>query len=1780
MKKPAIFLALTVFTFLVVISNTRADDLNLIFVSPTPANNSIKSTTYFTANISSNGTVTSCNITLDGTNYTMTVASGNLSASRNNTGLSSGLHIYNVTCDGFQSATRREWIAFGNCTSCSECNSMISASDQYTTINLVSNTTYATTGFEICLYNLKTGMTFDGNGNTIRQGASNGYAVYNDNPSDCNGITIKNAKWFGRGLYYGGFTFGCGGGGRVAGSLKIINNEFNQVYHSLGIQGGTCFTTYFNMSYNNFSNTSYVYIFDGQESACMTYDTISYNIFNDTYVELQGFQGNNGYGIKNNIFSSAINGTGTAIKLGRITYEVYNTDINNNTFIGKNLTFLHETTTGTVRIFDNKFLNNTNLFSGPDAPTTIKWNTTRNCGQTSIIGGCLGGNYYTQYTGKDYGSDGIGDSALYLVAGSMNDFLPLTNTTASLSVTFVSPTPANNTIKSSGSFTANVSLNGTIYYNLCVITLDGTNYTMTTASGNLSASRVNSGLSSGLHTYNVTCEGYQSETRHVWVSFGNCTSCAECQSMIDGSDANVQVNLANNVSGTPCVTLNKALYFNGNGNTITSGLSTEPNVYITASYVNLSDIKLTGANYCIKWGSYSFFDRVWNIDCLGNAGAINMFSGICRDGLIFENSTIRGGSGGYTYIFEMGGEYCEGRPGLIFRNLLIESVSGTGMCIEAGGAVQNKQITWDNVTVRNCSYSFADNGGFMNYIIKNSYIYSPFSVGSASYFNLFYNNYFNASISAGSNNRWNTTRALSTNIIGGAYTGGNYYGSAYTGKDRNGDGIGDIPYIIASGSTDYLPLTNENESLNISFVDPTPANASFELTSFTVNVSSNGTLYYPCVTTLDGINYSMTTASGNLSASRVFSSISDGLHTYNVTCDTYFTTETRTVITDSNPPTITFVSKSPVDIDTTNLFGFSANVTYNITDMFGLNTSTIMMYYKTNSTLADCFILINGTTQICGFQTDAIKYNVSDDWYFRMYDNQVYPAIYNINESYMENTPHLRYDFTSHSSYVKIRFLNVSSIKQYSMFEVMANNSGSATATAIYYCNSSYVTGDPDLSTNCVKFYDLLGNVPYNHTHSIYSSHMLIPFAINNVTGLVNGLVLATPTSYFLLRGNTTQWHAYYINSNSSSSEVTTDNGATWTDVGGTFDSHLHQYSGTDSLWYYIAACDQNGFCTDSEMRQDLLQTSGLPPTAPDIMSPLNLSYRGNIAINYTESLSPNNFSIVLYNISLFNPDNTFNKTIVNNNYPNLSYIFNSLTVQDASYRISITDCDSLSQCSISLSDIFTIDNTAPTITVTSPVNTTYHTTTIDLNVSTNEVASWSYSLDGSANASFSPNTSIVATEGPHTIVVYISDDAGNINSTAVSFTVELFSFSASERVVYSLGEKGIVLDQYTMINTTVFVAGIGSVNYSVPFASSTVNFSSILVVNSSGAQIAYTFQTPNISFVAVESEKPYYITYSVLLINTITPTCPLGYSEYSSYCRKIETYTDRTKQYYYFKINVNGEIVVEYNQTLRFVKSSLWDFANSYDYISTADGSTSGLTLEESANNVDLFIINSDDSLESGEHSVGLIYSLPRSVAPPSGGATATCGDGVCTYPESKSTCQADCGNITFSVSSTGTMMPSFAGGNTVCSDSLDGCIVEIFNNNMVPLTVHITLKQYQNDPSYLWYKLDNDTITIQPNNKGSVKITGLVPKDATLGDHRALLAFSASPDQVTLNLDTTVMAQAPETLGMMQIFSKDIQVGKFAFPVWTIVGLIVVAFISAAALVMKSNGKVKRKY
>jgi hypothetical protein len=102
------------------------------------------------------------------------------------------------------------------------------------------------------------------------------------------------------------------------------------------------------------------------------------------------------------------------------------------------------------------------------------------------------------------------------------------------------------------------------------------------------------------------------------------------------------------------------------------------------------------------------------------------------------------------------------------------------------------------------------------------------------------------------------------------------------------------------------------------------------------------------------------------------------------------------------------------------------------------------------------------------------------------------------------------------------------------------------------------------------------------------------------------------------------------------------------------------------------------------------------------------------------------------------------------------------------------------------------LDSTPPTITIDSPLNSTYDRTWVWGNVTLNEDGDWcGYSLNGAGNVSMSNDTSTHfynnvsgLAEQPHDLLVYCNDSSGNMAAETVSFTVNLAAGDVTPPVI------------------------------------------------------------------------------------------------------------------------------------------------------------------------------------------------------------------------------------------------------------------------------------------------------------------------------------------------------------------------------------------------------------
>lgn len=386
---------------------------------------------------------------------------------------------------------------------------------------------------------------------------------------------------------------------------------------------------------------------------------------------------------------------------------------------------------------------------------------------------------------------------------------------------------------------------------------------------------------------------------------------------------------------------------------------------------------------------------------------------------------------------------------------------------------------------------------------------------------------------------------------------------------------------------------------------------------------------------------------------------------------------------------IVFRNATPADINFFNVIGTPLNSTYNITAPT-LNTSSPIMYYKVNDSTSACLIYVNGSTT-CSSDNNyyiamAMTSGVAPVYYANLYETMLLPASYNLPERGMEMTIHTGTSLASPNQLVAIEILNVSNTTPFSIFEVMANTT-TANPIRVYYANSSYdfsttITSSPNAAEFCQ-----IPAQPYNHTHSAYSSHMVCPFG----NGSVNGVAI-TPTSYFILSGALTGTSQYWYITNTTragATRISANGGGIWLNQTYTVDAHIHQAKNTTTYYEYACANSTTGYGNCTSVRSDLMELGGLPPII-GITSPANTTYDNSLWVNYTY-FSPNAYAMNKANITLWSTTPSFLSTIVGNNSPNLSYLYNTTTLANGQYLIGVNATDTAGQATFEFSKVFTI---------------------------------------------------------------------------------------------------------------------------------------------------------------------------------------------------------------------------------------------------------------------------------------------------------------------------------------------------------------------------------------------------------------------------------------------------------------------------------------------------------
>jgi len=442
-----------------------------------------------------------------------------------------------------------------------------------------------------------------------------------------------------------------------------------------------------------------------------------------------------------------------------------------------------------------------------------------------------------------------------------------------------------------------------------------------------------------------------------------------------------------------------------------------------------------------------------------------------------------------------------------------------------------------------------------------------------------------------------------------------------------------------------------------------------------------------------------------------------------------------------------------------------------------------------------------------------------------------------------------------------------------------ANTSYTATTVSlIYYVSDS---GGVGVNMTWYQYNGANSTLSENTTFTALNNQVstLILWA-NDSAGNLNSTNVAftmdtvLPTITIQSPGNQTYntssvWSNVTLSENGSCN-VSLDGGGN-TSMSNTTGNHNNLTTGiSDGLHSVTFYCNDTAGNLNSTARYFSIDTA---PPVITIQSPINQSYSttsvwANVTLNEAGScnVSLNNTA----NVSMSNTTGNFNY-----NLTNLAQGFNNVTFY----------CNDTVGNRNSTTRYFRIDTTQPFVYLFSPTNTSYNTTSISLNYYVSDsgagVGTILYQYNG-ANNTLSGNTTITASEGENTVVLYANDSAGNLNATNVSFFVDSIYPIV---MVYSPTNTTTYATSAVWLNWTVAETNLGPCQYSVNnSANSSITTNVSLTLPDGLHNVSVSCKdtlgkwNSNITYFRIDTTRPFVYLFSPTNTSYNTTSISLNY--------------------------------------------------------------------------------------------------------------------------------------------------------------------------------------------------------------------------------------------------------------------------------------------------------------
>lgn len=429
---------------------------------------------------------------------------------------------------------------------------------------------------------------------------------------------------------------------------------------------------------------------------------------------------------------------------------------------------------------------------------------------------------------------------------------------------------------------------------------------------------------------------------------------------------------------------------------------------------------------------------------------------------------------------------------------------------------------------------------------------------------------------------------------------------------------------------------------------------------------------------------------------------------------------------------VTFYNQTPSNLTTTNAITLNLTLLYNMSQM---NITNALVNYTINASFGNgnYWITTNGSVERQGWILSDFQYTNSSTTYTLWTDaDNLFPASYNIEHELMINTSH-SFISLSGNNLAMTTIYNMSTSAINSFYEMMINTTGSCN---VYYCNSSYSSGNPLTNTNCILLKTFLNVTSFNHTHGLYSRHNLIPFTINNSK---IGNIGVSQTSYIIAKdiSGICDIGDVALMTKTDTTKTSSNNGNTWTNQVYTLDGHLHQFL-ADKDYLQYQACSSNGtIICESVLHTDIFDKTGLAPLPVEWINPpkvrINYNFSNTInawiLLNYTSGFVNGNQTMLYYNISIYDSNYNFVSVKANNSL-NLTYNLSLYGLSLGFYKVDVRDYQDNGLYADSFSDtiwLFSNVTSNQNITFVSETpanNSVINVTTATINVTTSFNAS------------------------------------------------------------------------------------------------------------------------------------------------------------------------------------------------------------------------------------------------------------------------------------------------------------------------------------------------------------------------------------------------------------------------------------------------------------------------